>query len=332
VSIFEDSTSRFAQRNDRDRVYGIVIGIVTENTDPTHAYRVKVRLPHLPGGGESDETKDSTHWARVSTGLAGEYIGDDNKFGPRGAYVMPEIGDEVLVMFLFGDVGQPVIIGRVWSDVAAEPSGGGGGGDQGKPNKPVYSHTQVKGKLSDAIKAKPEGHARSPYQETEQREKKNDVAGLRTRSGHLVVFNDNQQEPGGTHKGGILVRSSTGHRFEILDKEDQGIMLADSKGNYVWLRAGAGDPKQTIEIKTTGDINLTSTEGDINIRAEKGAIKTYSKANTELKVDGQYKMRRRARCCSRRTRAARCRPPPRSSSRATRSTSTEERRGPEPAG
>jgi hypothetical protein len=290
VSIFEDGTSRFAQRNDRDRIHGVVIGIVTENTDPTHAYRVKVRLPHIPGGGESDETKDSTHWARISTGLAGEYIGDENKFGPRGAYVMPEIGDEVLVMFLFGDVGQPVIIGRVWSDVGPEPSGGGG--DQGKPNKPIYAHTQMKGKLSDAIKAKPEGHARSPYKETEQREKKNDLAGVRTRSGHLVIFNDNQQEPNDPtkHKGGILVRSSGGHRFEILDKEDQGIMLADSKGNYVWLRAGAGEPKQSIEIKTTGDIKLESTDGNIILKAKKN-IETTSEKDTLMEVKGKYEMK-----------------------------------------
>ena len=274
-------------RNDGELINEVVIGIVTANADPSHAYRVQVRLPHLPGGGESDKTQDSTHWARIATGLAGEYIGDEDKFGPRGAYVMPEIGDEVLVVFAFGHVSNPVIIGRLWSDVAPKKTGGGGGEDEGKPNKPVYSHTQLEGKLSDAVKEKPTGHAAGPYKPTEQREKKNDLTGLRTRSGHYLIFNENLNEPGGKHKGGIILRSSTGHRFEILDNEDQGIMLADSKGNYVWLRAGAGSPKGSIEIKTTGDINLESTDGNIIMKAKKN-IETTSQGDTKMTSQGTY--------------------------------------------
>jgi hypothetical protein len=292
-----------ADRNERDRIYGVTIGIVTDNADTAHTYRVKLRLPKVPGGGVSDKTQDSTHWARIATGLAGEYIGTEDKFGPRGALFLPEIGDEVLVMFTDGDISSPVVIGRLWSDVAPKKSGGGGNSDDdGEPNKPIYSHTQLEGMLSDAIKAKPFGHAGTRYKLTEQRQKKNDVAGVRTRSGHLLIFNDNLAEPGGKHHGGILVRSSSGHRLEILDHEDQGIMLADSNGNYVWLQANSGEPKQTIEIKTTGDIKLESTDGNIIMTAKKnieatslkgymkhevttGTYKVHSKGSLEIKTD-----------------------------------------------
>lgn len=52
--------------------------------------------------------------ARVTTFMAGNQ---------RGAYFMPEVGDEVVVGFEMGDVNRPVILGALWSDVDAPPPG-----------------------------------------------------------------------------------------------------------------------------------------------------------------------------------------------------------------
>ncbi len=41
----------------------------------------------------------------------------------RGAFFMPEVGDEVVVAFEMGDINQPVIIGSLWSDTDAVPTG-----------------------------------------------------------------------------------------------------------------------------------------------------------------------------------------------------------------
>lgn len=51
--------------------------------------------------------------ARVATFMAG---------GGRGAYFMPEVGDEVVVGFEMGNLDRPVILGGLWSDVDAPPS------------------------------------------------------------------------------------------------------------------------------------------------------------------------------------------------------------------
>ena len=78
------------------RLYGVVVGLVTNNQDPDKLGRVKVRFPWL---GDSDESA----WARLATPMAGK---------DRGLYFLPEVDDEVLVVFEHGDLRFPYILGR----------------------------------------------------------------------------------------------------------------------------------------------------------------------------------------------------------------------------
>ncbi len=88
------------ERETKDsRIYGVVVGIVTNNQDPEGLGRVKVKFPWL-----SDE--DESEWARVATPMAG---------ADRGICFLPEVDDEVLVIFLHGDVRFPYIIGSLWN-------------------------------------------------------------------------------------------------------------------------------------------------------------------------------------------------------------------------
>jgi uncharacterized protein involved in type VI secretion and phage assembly len=50
--------------------------------------------------------------ARMSSFMAGSR---------RGAFFMPEVGDEVVVGFEMGDLNRPVILGALWSDVDQPP-------------------------------------------------------------------------------------------------------------------------------------------------------------------------------------------------------------------
>jgi uncharacterized protein involved in type VI secretion and phage assembly len=83
----------------RNRFYGVTVGIVTNNQDPDGLGRVKVRFPWL-----SDENE--SHWARVSTPMAGK---------ERGLYLLPEVDDEVLVAFEHGLAEFPYILGGLWN-------------------------------------------------------------------------------------------------------------------------------------------------------------------------------------------------------------------------
>jgi uncharacterized protein involved in type VI secretion and phage assembly len=90
--------------------YGLHYAVVCQNKDPENLDRIKVRLPWLDGG-----DLDQTHWAQLLTPMEGK------KFG---WYTVPDVDDVVIVMFIAGDVSQPVIIGGVWStpDFAPEPN------------------------------------------------------------------------------------------------------------------------------------------------------------------------------------------------------------------
>jgi phage protein D len=78
---------------------GVVVAIVTNNADPDDLGRVKLKFPWLSDTYESD-------WCR----LAHLGAGPDS-----GAVFLPEVNDEVLVAFEFGDVRRPYVLGGLWN-------------------------------------------------------------------------------------------------------------------------------------------------------------------------------------------------------------------------
>jgi uncharacterized protein involved in type VI secretion and phage assembly len=77
---------------------GLVVGVVTDTKDKEKNYRVKVKFPAL------SDTNGT--WARVISLGAG---------GSRGLSFQPEVNDEVIVGFEFGDIRRPVVLGAVYS-------------------------------------------------------------------------------------------------------------------------------------------------------------------------------------------------------------------------
>ncbi len=90
--------------------FGLHYGVVCQNKDPENLDRVKIRLPWLDKG-----DVDQTHWAQLLTPMEGK------KFG---WYALPDVDDVVVVMFMGGDVCQPVVLGGIWSkpDFSPEPN------------------------------------------------------------------------------------------------------------------------------------------------------------------------------------------------------------------
>ena len=96
------------------RIYGVVVGIVTNNEDSEDQGRVKVKYPWLTSEEESP-------WARVAAPLAGK---------ERGFLFLPEVGDEVLVVFEHGDITRPYILGGLWGGTDLPPTAAGNGRDK----------------------------------------------------------------------------------------------------------------------------------------------------------------------------------------------------------
>ena len=80
------------------KIFEPVIGVVTDNKDPSKLGRVKVKSPIL-----SD--KDTSFWVPIIMQGAGKN---------RGWFFIPEVEDEVLVMFEQGDINRPLVVGALW--------------------------------------------------------------------------------------------------------------------------------------------------------------------------------------------------------------------------
>jgi uncharacterized protein involved in type VI secretion and phage assembly len=90
------------------RWYGVYPAQVREIVDPEDMGRAKVSLPWCADGGDQQYEV----WARVATMMAGNN---------RGSWFMPDVDDEVLVVFEAGDPTRPYIIGALWNGQDAPP-------------------------------------------------------------------------------------------------------------------------------------------------------------------------------------------------------------------
>jgi len=130
VNLFEILVETEEQALGAGRIYGVVIGIVTNNRDPKKLGRVKVKFPWL-----SD--KDESNWARIATLMAGNR---------QGTYFLPEVNDEVLVAFERGDVHFPYILGALWNGKDKPPTPN----DDGKNNvRVIQSRSGHRIRLND---------------------------------------------------------------------------------------------------------------------------------------------------------------------------------------
>jgi phage protein D len=101
-----------SQPDDRHRIEGVVIGVVTNNKDDElHQARVKVKFPWLPFGEGGQE--EESQWARLASPMAGP---------DRGFLTIPEVNDEVIVAFEHGDPNRPFVVGALWNGQDKPPA------------------------------------------------------------------------------------------------------------------------------------------------------------------------------------------------------------------
>ena len=93
------------------------IAEVVSVQDPDNLSRVQVRLANFDGVAD----QDAPLWARVAVPFAGKN---------RGAFMLPDVGDEVLVSFINRDPRFPVVVGGLWNGDAGAPETLGGAGDR----------------------------------------------------------------------------------------------------------------------------------------------------------------------------------------------------------
>lgn len=93
---------------------GPQLAIVVSLDDPQSANRVQVRLVAC----DDADRQDAAIWARVVCPFAGR---------DRGAFLMPDVDDEVLVVFHNGDPSCGLVIGGLWNGSSTAPASLTGG-------------------------------------------------------------------------------------------------------------------------------------------------------------------------------------------------------------
>jgi uncharacterized protein involved in type VI secretion and phage assembly len=91
--------SDLLKRDSNDWASSLVVGVVTNNNDPDDMGRVRVKYPAL-----GDDIEG--WWARVATINAGQ---------ERGLFMLPQVGDEVVVAFEHGDPRRPFVLGSLYT-------------------------------------------------------------------------------------------------------------------------------------------------------------------------------------------------------------------------
>jgi len=118
---------------------GLQSAIVKEIWDKEHPGMVKVEYVM----GEKD--KKTSDWVRVMSGYCG---------GGFGSYFLPEIGTEVLVGFIHGNMNMPVVLGCLWNAQNKLPEGVAEEKNETKTvitkggHKITFTETKDKGKIT----------------------------------------------------------------------------------------------------------------------------------------------------------------------------------------
>ena len=199
------------QSNEKQNIYGVVIGIVTNNKDPEGLGRVKVRYPWSGESGES-------YWARTMSFMAGK---------ERGAFFLPEVGDEVLIAFEHGDIEHPVVLGALWNGKDRPPEKNTDGKNNIKKIRSRSGHELIFNDDKSSGKEKIEVH---------------------TAGGHQILLDDSK----GKEK--ITIKDKSGNTIEI-----------DSVKNEIKIKSSMNISLEAPMIEIKANATLTLKGGIVKI-------------------------------------------------------------------
>ncbi len=227
-------------------INGNVIGVVTNNNDPDSMGRVKLGFPWLAPNYESD-------WARVvQVGMGKEW----------GNLFLPEVGDEVLVGFEFGDTRRPYVIGGLIN---------------GKSEHPLLTSAVKSSGLSAQVVKR----------------------GIVSRIGNQLTFEDeipSPLTPKPATKGTILLGDADGKMKLFIDTVKGELRIVCDGGSLVPI--GKIVIEQTsmggeISVNSAGDITIEAAapgkltlKGGMGIVLDGGLGNVEVKGTTGVKLDG----------------------------------------------
>jgi uncharacterized protein involved in type VI secretion and phage assembly len=225
------------------QIFGVSIGVVTNNKDPEKLGRVKLKLPLR-------ECPNETDWARVATLMTGKEM---------GSFFLPEVGDEVLVAFNQGDVKQPFVIGSLWNSVEKPPLTNEDGKNNIRKIKSRSGHELIFNDESD--KETIELHTKAGN--ILKMEDSNNKISIKDKSGNNTLEIDGQNNQVSI-KGNMKINLEAGSCKLTMDGSQNSITIESSmqlkiKAQMIDIEAGAN-----MNIKSDGMLNIKGSMVKIN--------------------------------------------------------------------
>lgn len=221
--------------DDTHRIYGVTVGIVTNNEDPEKLGRVKLKLPDRLGDLETD-------WARVASIMGGNSM---------GVFFLPDVNDEVLVIFREGDIREPYVIGSLWNNTEKPPQDNSDGKNNIKVIQTRKGHTIT-------IDDDDEGGGIE----------------IKTDNGTMINLDNKDSGKIAIESGGAKAKFD-GNSNDIKISGDAKVeigsgsckILVDGQGNAVQIESSAkvAIKGAMVEVKASGSLDLKS-DGIISIK------------------------------------------------------------------
>lgn len=225
-------------------VRGVVPAQVTNTADPEKLGRVKLKYPWLADQYESD-------WARTVHAGAG---------ASRGALILPEVNDEVLVAFEQGDLNRPYVMGGLYNGV----------------DKPLAGKVETVDAGSGAISRR----------------------AFASRTGHRLEFVDNASGVDGVMlvTGGDALRIEMDKAGSKVTVHSDGTVLIEAKKG-VKVDAGTADIEMSgkaIKLTATQGVNVDAGAGMLGLTS-KAKVDVHG-AQVAVQGDAQAELKAGATC------------------------------------
>lgn len=212
-----------------NRIFGIVVGTVTNNYSKEYPGRVCVQIP------QRDREANVLKWARIALPYAGK---------KWGTYIVPEIGDQVLLAFEDGNIEKPFVIGCV----------------------PTASSTFIASSADEYNQKKcittKNGNSIALVDAGEGEGEKDKISIITSKQGfHVLLDNEN-------------------HKLELSDKEKKNFVSLNSETGEVKIKA---EKKMNISVGDVS-ISINGESNKIGIKCGKLKLSSDDSIKTETSM------------------------------------------------
>ena len=205
--IFMDQSGGGGTTGTSQLVNGVLTATVTNSKDPEKLGRIKVKF--LGQG-----TDNETDWIRVAAFSAGS---------KKGAFFLPEVGEEVLVAFIQGSIDRPVVIGVLWD----------------KTDKPPEDNADGKNNIK-MFKSKA-GHQVTFCDDTQTKKAKIEI---KSSAGHIITLDD------ATGKEKIEIKDKSGSNKIVIDAVQKSITIESAMKLDIKAKMITIEGQTSLTLKT----------------------------------------------------------------------------------